>query len=82
MRLVIIITLVLLFISCSDVFAYKKYSYDSNGNRIYTQITPEIAHKNKSRKRHAHVYVPREKRKYRPFTRNKKRTLSQFAKGQ
>lgn len=77
-----VLTIILCFILNLEAYAYKKYSYDSNGNRIYTQITPEIAHKNKSRKRHSHIYVPREKRKYRPMGCSRKRTLSQFAKGQ
>lgn len=61
-----------------EACAFKVYSYDSSGNRVYTEITPEIAHKNKSRPRRAFIRQPRKSWEITPAMRTRKRTSSQF----
>ena len=81
MKLILLLKILFSFLS-SEAYAYKIYSYNTNGNRVYKEITPEIAHKNKSRKRYAHIRKPRESWEITPEMRKRKKTLSQFARGQ
>ena len=76
MRLVIFFVLFSLILP--EAYAYKAYSYDMNGERVYTEITPEIARKNKSRPRRAYIRQPRANWEMSPAMRSRKRTSSQF----
>lgn len=55
---VLIIILVIIFFS-EPIFAYKVYSYDSEGNRVYKTVTQEEITKNKNRARRAYIRTPR-----------------------
>lgn len=50
----------LLFLFQIEVFAYKVYSYDSNGERVYRTLDPAEYHRYKSIPRRAYVRQPRE----------------------
>ena len=73
------IAILLLFsLILPEAYAFKSYSYNMNGERVYTEITPEIAHYNKSRPRRAFVRQPRKSWEITPAMRARKRTMSQF----
>lgn len=57
MHRLVLILLILSFIS--PVYAYKVFSYDENGNRVYRTIEQKDFAKYKNRKKRAYVRTPR-----------------------
>ena len=76
MRLIVI--LILFSLILPEAYAFNEYSYNTNGERVYTEITPEITHYNKSRPRRAFIRQPRKNWEMTPAMRARKRTSSQF----
>lgn len=53
-----LLILFVLAMLCDSAYAYKIYSYDGHGNRIYYRVDPSQYAVNKSRK-YAHIYETR-----------------------
>lgn len=75
----IIVLLISLIIFSSEVFAYKVFYYDEEGNRIYRTVTQEEFKKNKNKKRRAYIRQPRTNWEITDSMRARKRTY--FYKG-
>lgn len=56
-KIVCVLSLLVLF--QQNCLAFKVYSYDEEGNRVYRTITPEEFSKYKKQKRRSFVRVPR-----------------------
>ena len=76
MRLLLLFIIMNLFLP--EVFGFKVYSYNERGERVYKEITPEIAHYNKSRPRRAFIRQPRKNWEISDSMRARKITTSQF----
>lgn len=65
------------FIFASQAFAYKVYSYDENGNRVYKTIERKDYYKNKHRPKRSYVRTPRYNKDVTDVMRSRKRTFAQ-----
>ena len=76
MRSFILIALIFSFVP--SVEAYKVYSYDSNGNRVYRTVEQKDFAKYKNAPRRSYIRKPRTNWEITDSMRARKRTSSQF----
>ncbi|MBQ7882569.1 MAG: hypothetical protein IJ312_07665 [Treponema sp.] len=75
-KLIIVLVVYLLFVSKS--YAYKVYSYDNNGNRVYRTIEQKDFARYKNAPRRTFVRTPRTNWEITDRMRARKLTSSQF----
>ena len=76
MRGFLLLIFILIFISPAE--AYKVYSYDSNGNRVYRTVEQKDFAKYKNAPRRSYVRKPRANWDITDKMRARKKTSSQF----
>ena len=74
----ILSVILFMLIFFTQVFAYKTFSYDQDGNRVYKTVEQKDFSKYKNKKRRAYVRTPRTNWEVTDSMRVKKRTYNEL----